>query len=435
VLTPIRLSAVDVPNFGGAQLLARGGAPLPQPQRPFLVATLRMGYGHYRIARAAVTWAPALDATALIHDPFFIDALESSVLTAGERMYGACSRVSAMLGGAAERAWGRVLTSGGASTRELSRWAMRQLQRLSGDTPRDWPVLGVHPWNTHLAVESGFSRVVNLVPDSAPQHFMVVPEVLNLTQNERSRQALLELGVPPERAQVAGHWVPAELASNAAADTALRRARREKGAPVRALVSMGGAGAQVEYYEALIARAASLARDGKLRLLVNAGDHGAAAHRLSRALAAAGLRVQIVATEEALVRFLDAYPLDGAEPEAEAVLVETPGPLEAVAATDRLIRRADVLVTKPSELAFFPVPKLHVRRVGDHEAASAIYSSELGDGSAEQREPQEAAALLERWCTDPEALVRLGDAVAAASAKGVYDGAKAALVRALGGTA
>lgn len=32
---------------------------------------------------------------------------------------------------------------------------------------------------------------------------------------------------------------------------------------------------------------------------------------------------------------------------------------------------ADILCCKPSEMAFYPLPKLMIRRVGDHEAHSA----------------------------------------------------------------
>lgn len=49
----------------------------------------------------------------------------------------------------------------------------------------------------------------------------------------------------------------------------------------------------------------------------------------------------------------------------------------AVAATDVLTRVADVLACKPSELAFYPVPKLMIRRVGDHEQVSAVVLSLL----------------------------------------------------------
>lgn len=37
----------------------------------------------------------------------------------------------------------------------------------------------------------------------------------------------------------------------------------------------------------------------------------------------------------------------------------------------RQVPVADILCCKPSELAFYPLPKLMIRRVGDHEAHSA----------------------------------------------------------------
>ena len=49
----------------------------------------------------------------------------------------------------------------------------------------------------------------------------------------------------------------------------------------------------------------------------------------------------------------------------------------AVATTDLVGRVADVLCAKPSELAFYPIPKLNIRRVGDHEAISAALTLAL----------------------------------------------------------
>ena len=65
----------------------------------------------------------------------------------------------------------------------------------------------------------------------------------------------------------------------------------------------------------------------------------------------------------------------------------------AVATTDILGRVSDVLTCKPSELAFACLPKLHIRRVGDHEADSARRAAELGDGTLEAREVEEGLAV------------------------------------------
>ena len=47
------------------------------------------------------------------------------------------------------------------------------------------------------------------------------------------------------------------------------------------------------------------------------------------------------------------------------------------------------------------VPKLNIRRVGDHEAYSALRSSEVGDGSLEVREADEAVSWVQVSTLNP----------------------------------
>ncbi len=49
------------------------------------------------------------------------------------------------------------------------------------------------------------------------------------------------------------------------------------------------------------------------------------------------------------------------------------------------MRVMDVIITKSSELAFYPVPKIMYERVGGHEMWGAIRNAELGDGTVEVR--------------------------------------------------
>ncbi|MFP4373845.1 MAG: DUF6938 domain-containing protein, partial [Spirochaetaceae bacterium] len=94
----------------------------------------------------------------------------------------------------------------------------------------------------------------------------------------------------------------------------------------------------------------------------------------------------------------------------------------AVYATNYLMRIVDVMITKPSELAFYPVPKIFNRRVGGHEAWGAIRSAELGDGTVETRtipETLQAVDLL----TEEEDLLRLYcERIVANKQAGIYDG-------------
>ena len=91
------------------------------------------------------------------------------------------------------------------------------------------------------------------------------------------------------------------------------------------------------------------------------------------------------------------------------------------------MRVADVLVTKPSELAFVPVPKLHIRRVGDHEAASARRAAELGDGTLEQREIPDAIRMTELLSSGTEFIGPMAERIIQNAKNGVYSGAEVAV--------
>ena len=99
----------------------------------------------------------------------------------------------------------------------------------------------------------------------------------------------------------------------------------------------------------------------------------------------------------------------------------------AVAATDLLVPVVDVLACKPSELAFYPVPKLMIRRVGDHEAFSASRANELGDGTEEARTVADAGRYLDLFVAGAEPLVTMNAMIKRHAAWGAYGGCERAL--------
>jgi hypothetical protein len=78
------------------------------------------------------------------------------------------------------------------------------------------------------------------------------------------------------------------------------------------------------------------------------------------------------------------------------------------------------------------VPKLHIKRVGGHEAWGAIRSAEVGDGSVECSTVPETLAMLDLLLEDREALFLMNERILAAKAAGIYDGAYRAVDIALG---
>jgi hypothetical protein len=91
--------------------------------------------------------------------------------------------------------------------------------------------------------------------------------------------------------------------------------------------------------------------------------------------------------------------------------------------TNLLMRASDVLVTKPSELSFYPIPKLFIHRVGGHEAYGAIRSSEMGDGTYECETPAETADMIRLIQSDAEVLTAMNRKILKNKQVGLYDGA------------
>ena len=86
------------------------------------------------------------------------------------------------------------------------------------------------------------------------------------------------------------------------------------------------------------------------------------------------------------------------------------------------MRVADVLVTKPSELSFYPIPKLFIHRVGGHEAYGAIYSSNIGDGTFECDTPKKVHEMLNSMLNCKDILREMNANIVRNYHNGIYNG-------------
>jgi len=83
----------------------------------------------------------------------------------------------------------------------------------------------------------------------------------------------------------------------------------------------------------------------------------------------------------------------------------------------------DVMVTKPSELAFYPVPKIFNERVGGHEMWGAIRGAELGDGTVEARSIPQTLQAIDMLTHANDLLELFCDRIVKNKSIGIYDGA------------
>ena len=436
---PIHWTPTQSPLVEGLNLLEMSddaAAPGVDADSDLVVSTVRMGFGHHRIALGVGSYGAKYGKNAQLLDLLASDRDESHAIRRLDEFYSMMSRVSAEMGGPLEAFWGRLMQSGGVGSARMAHMLTAELGALLSDLPRDVPFISAYPLNGHLAVRLGFRRVVNLIFDNDPQHFLIVPGALNLVQTTSSYEKLRLLGVPRNEVALGGHWVARDLVENVPADSAARIARAESGTPRRFMLAIGGAGAQKTFVTALVEALRDALMGGQTRLLINLGDHEHLRAPFMQLLEHMKIDYDRVHGYEALSTFCQARPLEENDDTGlKAVTLFTfDQHLEAVRATDRLMRVSDVLVTKPSELAFVPVPKLHIRRVGDHEAASARRSAELGDGTLECREVEEAVRMVNMMSDSSEFLVPMNERIIANTEKGVYDGAARAVEYALDGS-
>jgi hypothetical protein len=217
-----------------------------------------------------------------------------------------------------------------------------------------------------------------------------------------------------------GHFIDHELVLNIPFDCARRCERAEGSGPIRYLLTVGGAGAQFDLFRGIIEHLLPYVERNEAALLVNVGDHANVWEELRKALPA---------LEQATMHFDD---FNETSAFAEAALdgsvegVHAFGNSDIFAAvytTNLLMRASDLLVTKPSELAFYPVPKLMIKRVGGHEAWGAIRAAEVGDGTYELETLPEICAWIDLIQHEPAVIADMCDNIEAADMIGTYDGA------------
>jgi hypothetical protein len=279
------------------------------------------------------------------------------------------------------------------------------------------------------------TNVVNAILDNWPMALHLAEGALHATQSPSSYMGyrlLREMRddgrpsspVPAADIRLAGHYVDHEIVSNLQSDCAARVGRIESGDPRRVLMSIGGAGAQLELTIGLVRRVLPLVREGKAALFLNFGDHAAVKDQFDAAMrshdpawdALVTARVDDWAGSSAFAASALTGPVSGVHTFLDG------DKYAAVYLTNLLMRACDVLVTKPSELAYYPVPKLMTKRIGGHERWGAIRAAELGDGSYEVETPDAAAQALEIMLLEDDLLRMQNDAILRNASIGLYDG-------------
>ena len=399
-----------------------------------IVGNIRMGFGHYRISMAMASAAHALG-----YQPYWMDLNSypdttcTKVISAQNDLYSLGSRISQKSKLFNKLVWEPMNYEG---FRKLSYNSSDQknaelMAPVFRNVPKDIPVIGTHVWPAQAAIHAGMKYVVNAIPDNWPMALHLAEGGVHTVQTHYAYQGYRILNgmrgdqvlkpMPEDSLIYTGHYIDDELVRNIESDCQARMARKEQGKPMRFLLTIGGAGAQKEIFAAIIRYLMPLLRQNRAALYVNVGDYRNVWDELA---------AEIGGLSELSTTHFDDWADTCAFAQA-ALTGEVTGVhafwhkniFEAVYATNLLMRSCDVLVTKPSELAFYPVPKLFIRRIGGHEQWGAVHSAEIGDGTLECRDIPHTLQMIGLFMDDGVTLRDMCDNIVRNKSMGIYDGA------------
>lgn len=448
------LSLEENPYLGpifGLKNIVRGdhGAPIVR-ENAVICSTLRMGFGHFRIAMAGVSCARAMGFQPYWLDLLAIPGITTDVIGWCNDNYSRFSRWSQKSALFNKYVWESVTT--GEPTLPglnafLNNWIvgwpwrflktnvkdykMSELFRnLHQALPSDMPILTAHMWNCMGAVAGGMTNVVDMMFDNWPMAFQLTEGAKHAVQSPSGYYGFRTMRgfddknrvlnpVPEDALYYTGHHVDHELVENIEVDCAARMQRMNDNQPRRFLLTMGGAGAQRELFKAIIEHCLPLIQAGKIALFVNLGDHKSNWDWLQAELADKKDMLHTHFTWEDTLTFVDQIRT---EPASGLHVFLFDNTFHAVYATNYMMRVVDVMITKPSELAFYPVPKIFNERVGGHEMWGAIRGAELGDGTVEARSIPQTLQAIDMLTHHNDLLEMFCDCIVKNKSIGVYDG-------------
>jgi len=420
-------------KYFGVQNLVRSDKPLKLEDNAVIIGNIRMGFGHYRIAMAMASCTKALGYTPYWLDLIsFKDTTGSKVISYLNDLYSLGSRLSQRY-----KLFDMLLWEPGSKNayKSLESNAKDQknselMTRVFQDIPKNTPYVATHSWTAQAAVHAGMKAVVNAIPDNYPMALHLAEGALHTVQTPSSFMGYKTLkGMRHGHIQImdddditmAGHYVDHEIVSNIDIDCNRRIKRMQGNKPIRFLIPVGGAGAGLEMIEKLLIKLMPYATNKQACVFLNLGDHKNVLETLAKKIPNFKKIAQFHADN---FEVTEAFTTKAAyDEDLSGIHVFCHKDIfAAVYSTNLLMRQTDVMITKPSELAFYPIPKLLIRRVGTHEAYGALRAAEIGDGTIECRTYNQATGMLELLMNERQNIIDMCNNIMKADEAKIYNG-------------
>lgn len=427
----IAFSPIEALTDMGVQNIRFGDDNMPFAENSLMVGNIRMGFGHYRISIAMASCAHALGYTPYWLDLASFDATGSKMIREQNDLYSLASRISQKSKLFNRFIWEPLNSEG---FKKITYNAKDQknselLVPIFRNIPKDIPYIATHVWPSQAAVHAGMKRVVNAIPDNWPMGLHLSEGAIHTVQTPFAYLGYKTLdgfdkkplkGIPEDQIKDVGCYVDHELLIDLEKDNAARKERIRSGEPVRILMNVGGAGAGAAMFEDMIKFLMPHVESGKVALIINTGDHKAVFDRLTSCIG----KCDDLKTFSDRYNELASYAKDMKNNTVSGItLICNSDIFHAVYSTNLLMPVCDFMVTKPSELAYYPIPKLYMKHIGGHEVYGAIHGREFGDSVNEYPTLKGVCRAIDRMIEDRELIPHLCDKIDVLKANGYYNGA------------
>lgn len=431
------------PFIGIKNIVTSEGNENIDTDKGIIIGNIRMGFGHYRISMAIASAAYSMGYT-----PYWFDLHSYSETTGGKviahlnSLYSMGSRWSQKYPLFNKFYWEPLNSEG---FRKLSYNAMDQkvaelMTPIFKELPKDMPFVATHVWPAQAAMHAGMKKVVNVIPDNWPMALHLAEGSIHTVQTPSSFLGYKTLkgmdgkkilkSIPDNEIYDVGHYIDHELVVNLDSDCEKRLSRIENKKTKRILLTVGGAGAQKEIFAEIILKLMPSIKEKKVALYINVGDHKGVLDGLCEEIPELASMCHNYFNDWNKTCDFAKMAIDNDTYGIHAFYNEDI--FTAVYSSNLLMRSCDILITKPSELAFYPVPKLLIKRVGGHEAWGAVRAAEVGDGTIECETVGRTLQMLDLMLGSDEILTMLCNNIIKANKIGLYNGAYKAVELATG---
>lgn len=405
-------------------------------EKAIIIGNIRMGYGHYRIAMAIASAANSMG-----YKPYWFDLVSFQNTNSGKitkhlnNLYSFGSRLSQKSKLFNKFYWEKLTTDGFKSLdyNYMDQSISELMTGVYNTLDKNIPYIATHAWNAQSAIHAGMKKVINVIPDNFPLGLHLAEGTIHTVQTPSAYmgyRALIDMNknsnnksneIPSDQIAYTGHYVDHELVENIEEDCLARINRMKDKKSKRILISIGGAGAQQELAKNIIKHLTKELLNKKVAIFINIGDHKKVWENIEKELP----EIKDITTNfindwkgtQAFVEVIRDKDLSG------IYTFYSEDIFSAVYTSNILMRETDILITKPSELSFYPIPKLLVERVGGHEAWGAIRASEVGDGTIECQSLNHTLQFLDLMLNESDLMRMMCNMIIKNKEQGLYNGA------------